>query len=101
MAPDEREEVVRRWRRGEERLYPVVTVRPDLYEACIGLVRSLADHLQSVPDLDALVTTFGTAGAAEDFRRAGVDTAALPHEIDLDLVRSVAARLSSSRARTW
>ena len=42
----EREEVERRWRLGEERLYPVATVRPDLYEAVIGIVRSLVDHLR-------------------------------------------------------
>ena len=32
----ERDDVLRRWRLGEERLYPVATVRPDLYQAVIG-----------------------------------------------------------------
>jgi hypothetical protein len=86
----EREEVVRRWRLGEERLYPVVTVRPDLYETCIGLVRSLADHLDRVPDLDALVTSYRTAERDDDFTDAGVDLGELPPEIDLDLVRDAA-----------
>jgi hypothetical protein len=100
----EREEVTRRWRLGEERLYPVVTVRPDLYEACIGLVRSLADHLERVPDLGALVTTYRTAGRDADLEEAGIDTEALPPEIDLDLVRDAAyqvrARELTARAAT-
>ena len=41
----ERDDVLRRWRLGEERLYPVATVRPDLYQAVIGVVRALMDHL--------------------------------------------------------
>ena len=57
----ERDDVLRRWRLGEERLYPVATVRPDLYEAVIGVVRALSDHLSTVPDIDALVVTFRTS----------------------------------------
>lgn len=86
----ERDEAIRRWRLGEERLYPVVTVRPDLYETCIGLVRSLADHLERVPDVDALVTSYRTAGRDADLAEAGIDTDDLPPEIDLDLVRDAA-----------
>ena len=74
----EREEVERRWRLGEERLYPVATVRPDLYEVVIGLVRSLADHLQSVPDLDALVVTYRTAVRDAELADAGVAVADVP-----------------------
>ncbi len=100
----EREEAERRWRLGEERLYPVATVRPDLYEVVIGLVRSLADHLQSVPDLDALVVTYRTAVRDAELADAGVAVADVPPEVDLDLVRDAAyqlrARELSQRAAT-
>ena len=33
------DDVLRQWRTGEERLYPVVSVRPDLYETVTRLVR--------------------------------------------------------------
>jgi hypothetical protein len=84
------DEVLRQWRTGEERLYPVVNVRPDLYETVIRLVRSLADHLGSVPDLDALVTSYKSTAAAEDMASAGIDVADLPPEVDLGLVRDAA-----------
>ena len=67
----ERAEIQRRWRLGEERLYPVATVRPDLYEAVTGSSRSLVDHLSSVPDLDALVVTFRTSERDEELADAG------------------------------
>lgn len=89
----EREEILRRWRLGEERLYPVATVRPDLYEAVIGIVRSLADHLARVPDLDALVVTFRTAERDAELAEAGVPREDLSPEIDLDLVREAAYQI--------
>lgn len=89
------EDVLRQWRTGEERLYPVVTVRPDLYETVTRLVRSLADHLASVPDLDALVTSYRTTTRQEDLDQAGIDAADLPPEIDLGLVRDAAYQFRS------
>jgi regulator of protease activity HflC (stomatin/prohibitin superfamily) len=89
----ERDEVLRRWRLGEERLYPVATVRPDLYEAVIGLVRSLADHLGRVPDLDALVVTYGTSVRDVELADAGVSREEVSPEIDLDLVRDAAYQM--------
>jgi hypothetical protein len=86
----ERDEVTRRWRLGEERLYPVATVRPDLYESVIGIVRSLADHLGRVPDLDALVTTYRTSVRDAELADAGVSRDDISPEIDLDLVRDAA-----------
>lgn len=86
----ERDEVMRRWRTGEEKLYPVVTVRPDLYETSIGLVRSLADHLGSVPDVDALVTTYRVTDAQEEREAAGLGDTHIPPEVDLGLVRDAA-----------
>jgi hypothetical protein len=100
----ERDEVERRWRLGEERLYPVATVRPDLYEAVIGIVRSLVDHLQSVPDVDALVVTYRTAVRDAELADAGVAAADIPPEVDRDLVRDAAyqvrARELHQRAAT-
>ncbi len=92
----ERDDVLRRWRLGEERLYPVATVRPDLYQAVIGVVRALVDHLSTVPDLDALIVTFRTAGRDEELDAAGVSRLDLSPEIDLDLGRDAAYR---ARAR--
>jgi hypothetical protein len=100
----ERDEVERRWRLGEERLYPVATVRPDLYEAVIGIVRSLVDHLQTVPDVDALVVTYRTAVRDAELAEAGVAAADIPPEVDRDLVRDAAyqvrARELHQRAAT-
>lgn len=98
----EREEAERAWRRGEERLYPVATVRPDLYRAAIGLVRSLVDHLQSVPDVDALVVTHRTALRDVELADAGVDVSDVSPEIDRDLVRDAAyaARARELRQRS-
>jgi hypothetical protein len=83
----EREEVVRRWRQAEERLYPVATVRPDLYQASIRLVRSLADALAHVPDVDALVATYRTGDVDRDLAAAGVERREIPPDVKLDLVR--------------
>ncbi len=100
----DRDDILRRWRLGEERLYPVATVRPDLYEAVVGVVRALADHLATVPDLDALVITFRTATRDAELSAAGVRLLDLSPEIDLDLVRDAAyqvrARELSMRAST-
>lgn len=83
----ERDEVVREWMEGEERLYPIVTTRPDLYEACTGLVRSLADHLKNVPDIDALVATYRSTDFEQDVAATGLDPASISPEIERDLVR--------------
>ena len=91
----EHDDVLRRWRLGEERLYPVATVRPDLYEAVAVVVRSLTDHLGSVPDIEALVVTFRTAERDAEFAAAGVPREGISPEIDLDLVRDAAYQMRS------
>ena len=91
----ERDDVLRRWRLGEERLYPVATVRPDLYEAVALVVRSLTDHLGSVPDIEALVVTFRTAERDAELAAAGVPREGISPEIDLDLVRDAAYQMRS------
>jgi hypothetical protein len=97
----ERDDTLRRWRLGEERLYPVATVRPDLYEAVVGVVRSLADHLSTVPDVDALVITFRTAGRDDELAAAGVRPVELSPEIDLDLVRDAAYQVRAHELTMW
>jgi hypothetical protein len=87
VAVSERDEALRRWSAAEERLYPVVMVRPDLYRTCVGLVRSLADHLEAVPDLDALVATHRAGDPADELREAGIDVEGMPPEIDLVMLR--------------
>ena len=59
-------------------------------------MRSLADHLQSVPDLDALVVTYRTAVRDAELADAGVVVADVPPEVDL---RSRARRGVPARAR--
>lgn len=51
------------WKAAEERLYPVVMVRPDLYERSIRMVRVVADELAGCLDLPALVEAWGDAAA--------------------------------------
>jgi hypothetical protein len=63
------------WKAAEERLYPVVMVRPDLYERAVRMVRVVADELAGCLDLPGLVAAWG--GAAEIVHRgageAGLD----------------------------
>lgn len=65
------------WKAAEERLYPVVMVRPDLYERAVRMVRVVTDELAGCLDLPALVAAW--PGAAETVHRS-VTTAGL----DLD-----------------
>jgi hypothetical protein len=91
----ERDEAIKRWRESEGRLYPVVTVRPELYQAAIGVVRSLADHLGSVPDLDALVTSYLASNPAADIEAAGIERSVIPPELDDDMLRDAAYQVRS------
>jgi hypothetical protein len=58
VVSESRDEIVRRWRTAEERLYPVVMVRPDLYERYISVVRAVADELRAYGTLDELVAAY-------------------------------------------
>ena len=49
------------WKAAEERLYPVVMVRPDLYERAVRMVRAVTDELGGCLDLAALVAAWGRA----------------------------------------
>jgi hypothetical protein len=87
-AGDVPAELIRRWRAAEERLYPVVMVRPDLYERSIELVRSIADELRAFTTGAALVEAFGNADeiAAGVIRRESREV----EDIDLGLATSAA-----------
>lgn len=86
-------DTIRRWREAEERLYPVVTLRPDLYEVAVGAVRAVADHLGAIPDADALVTSYIATSPTKDLGAAGIDADALPPEVDAVTVRDAAYQL--------
>jgi hypothetical protein len=72
--------VLGEWQSAEERLYPVVMVRPDLYQRSVELVRAVADELRSCTDVAALVAAWGDA--ADIVYRAS--SAALLPLADLD-----------------
>lgn len=65
------------WKSAEERLYPVVMVRPDLYERSVRMVRAVTDELAGCLDLAALVEAWDSA--AEIVHRAATETG-----LDLD-----------------
>lgn len=61
MAEADLEETVRRWRVAEERLYPVVMLRPEVYQRYIELVRAVADELWSYVTPESLVAAYAKA----------------------------------------
>jgi len=85
----------REWAEAEEKLYPVITVRPDLYEVCASLVRALANHLSQVPDVDALAATFRSTSFERDAAAAGIQQNEVPPDLNRDLVRGAAYALSA------
>lgn len=80
-----------RWRAAEEQLYPVVMVRPDLYERSIEFVRSVADELRALGTPAALLDAFGHAAeiAARVVRRESLTT----EGVDLALATTAAFSL--------
>jgi hypothetical protein len=84
MTDGEVAALVRRWREDEARLYPVVMVRPDLYERAGVLVRALADELRVHTTVEALAGAFPHASATLNgvLARTGLPT----DDLDLALV---------------
>ena len=78
------EELSRRWQRAEERLYPVVMVRPDLYELSLRLVRAVADRLALYLSEEALAEAY--RGAGELVTQAAREEQIPTSELDLGLV---------------
>lgn len=79
------------WKSAEERLYPVVMVRPDLYERSIRMVRATADELAGCLDVAALVRAWG--GAAEIVHRAATGTGLDLEGLDAGLIAGAAFSL--------
>jgi hypothetical protein len=59
------------WKAAEERLYPVVMVRPDLYGRSVRMVRAVADELTGCLDLPELAKAWDSA--ADIVHRAATD----------------------------
>lgn len=57
----ELEEALRSWRAAEEKLYPVVMVRPEVYQRYVELVRAVADELWSCVTPESLAHAYGRA----------------------------------------
>jgi hypothetical protein len=77
-------DVLSQWSSAEERLYPVVMTRPDLYQRAVELVRKVADELDSCRDMAALVTAW--PDAADIVYRAS-SLALMPlAELDVNLI---------------
>ncbi|HVW32245.1 MAG TPA: hypothetical protein VHL53_06885 [Acidimicrobiia bacterium] len=72
------------WKAAEERLYPVVMVRPDLYERAVRMVRLVADELAGIGALAELAEAW--TGAAEIVHRAAADAGFDLEGLDAGLV---------------
>jgi hypothetical protein len=89
--PDRLTELSRNWQAAEDRLYPLVMVRPDAYAVAVTLVRSVADRLQSEASADDLVSAYETA--ADLVARVVAEVGASSDGIDLGLVAGAAFNL--------
>ena len=80
--------LIGRWQVAEERLYPIVMVRPEAYERYLRLVRVIADELRDVRTIDELADAFDRAAgfAGRAVERVGLAT----HDLDLDLAAEAA-----------
>ena len=86
--PGEVDELARRWQAAEDRLYPVVMVRPEAYASAVTLVRAVVDRLGRVDTVDELAAAYATSAqlVADIVRDTGVATEGL----DLALVAAAA-----------
>jgi hypothetical protein len=82
-------ELLAAWRTAEERLYPVVMVRPDLYQQVVGLVGRVAHELRrSCPDVGTLVEAAPHLVAA--VRRIASGDGQSLAELDLPMIAAAA-----------
>jgi hypothetical protein len=82
-------ELLAAWRTAEERLYPVVMVRPDLYQQVVGLVGDVADELRrSCPDVASLVEA--APNVVDAIRRIASDDGQSLAELDLPMIAAAA-----------
>jgi hypothetical protein len=82
------DELARRWQAAEEKLYPVVLVRPEAYASAVTLVRAVVDRLGGIGSVDELAAAFGTSAqlVADVVRDTGVST----EGVDLGLIAGAA-----------
>jgi hypothetical protein len=73
------EELARRWQSAEERLYPIVMVRPEAYEAALVLVRAVVDALAEVAGPEELAARYEDSAqlVADAVRETAVSTGGL------------------------
>jgi hypothetical protein len=77
------------WRTAEERLYPVVMVRPDLYQQVVGLIGDVADELRrSCTDVGSLVEA--APNVVDAIRRIASDDGQSLAELDLPMIAAAA-----------
>ena len=87
--PEVPREMLGRWFRAEERLYPVAMVLPERYEEVVRLVGRVAEQLRaSCPDLASLVAA--DAEASELVGRLASFDPETAAEIDLSLIAGAA-----------
>ncbi len=82
------DDLARRWQAAEDRLYPVVMVRPEAYASAVTLVRAVVDRLGGVITADDLATAYTSSAhlVADVVHDTGVATEGL----DLALVAGAA-----------
>jgi hypothetical protein len=87
--PEVPTELLTKWFRAEERLYPVAMVMPERYEEVVRLVGRVAEQLRaSCPDLPSLVAADGEA--LETAQRLASFDPAMSDDIDLSLIAGAA-----------
>jgi hypothetical protein len=87
--PEVPTELLARWFRAEERLYPVAMVVPERYQVAVRLVGRVAEQLRvSCPDLPSLVQA--DSEAVEVARRVAALDPETDVEVDLELIAGAA-----------
>lgn len=82
-------ELLAEWQAAEEKLYPIVMVRPDLYQAAVHLVGRLAADLQrTAPDLASLAAVSSTT--PETLKQLAIQDGQSLAGLDLNLIAGAA-----------
>jgi hypothetical protein len=88
VTADREAEATGRWRAAEARLYPVVMVRPDLYERSVTAVHATVEKLQGMTTIEDLMAAEGRGETlvAEAMRDGNLNA----QELDLPLIAGAA-----------
>jgi hypothetical protein len=90
--PEVSREMLGRWFRAEERLYPVAMVLPERYETVVRLVGRVTEQLrQSSPDIPSLVAS--DEEALEIATRVASFDPETPPDLDLSLIAGAACSI--------